>query len=91
MKNNKFEKGDKVKVWSLQSWNNGGFLEGELAFVRQRQKGSSVILCVKRNINGKIQLDKSYEVYAKQCELIEDKDLSLCDYYNEIMNNKYIK
>jgi len=90
MKNGMFEKGDWVRVWSLQSFHHGGFLEGAKAFVRQSQRGSSVILCVMRNIDGVVKLDESYEVYAKQCELIyiEDSKSSVKkieDYYDEIM------
>lgn len=66
----KFKKGDKVRVWSLQSFSGGGFLNGAEAVVRQSQMGESVILAVFRNIGGEQKLDTSYEVYAKQCELI---------------------
>jgi len=68
----KFKKGDRVKVWSLQSFNQGGFLNGEPAIVRQSQTGDSVILAVVRNFDGVYKVDESYEVYAKQCELITD-------------------
>ena len=62
-----FKKGEKVKVWSLQSWQGGGFLKGKKAIVHQDQRGSSVLIEVKRrNKQGKDELDKSYEVYAKQ-------------------------
>jgi hypothetical protein len=64
-----YKKGDRVRVWSLQSFSHGGFLNGEPAVVRQDQTGDSVILAVVRNIDGIYKLDKSYEVYAKQCEL----------------------
>ncbi len=101
MENNKFKKGDRVIVWSLQSFSGGGFLNGEPAFVRQDQKGSSVILCVIRNFSGTYKLDKSYEVYSKQCELVngtkttnnsdyEKAVIDLENHYNEIMENKYI-
>jgi hypothetical protein len=95
-----FKKGDKVKVWSLQSFTNGGFLNGEPAIVRQSQNGDSVILCVVRNFGGEYKLDKSYEVYAKQCELIQEAPKSetsyikaskeLDDYLQELMNNNAI-
>lgn len=69
-----YKKGDRVKVWSLQSWHHGGFLCGEPAVVKQDQQGSdrSVILAVVRNFDGVYKLDTSYEVYAKQCELEEE-------------------
>lgn len=62
------KKGDRVLVWSLQSFFHGGFLKGEPAFLRQSQHdhGDSVILCVIRNINGYYEIDKSYEVYREQ-------------------------
>lgn len=95
------KKGDRVKVWSLQSWNNGGFLNGEEAVVRQTQRGDSVVLMVPRNFGGTYKVDESYEVYARQCELIssheEDdfqgkkaayKDLERLA--AELMNNKSI-
>lgn len=67
-----YKKGDRVRVWSLQSFQNGGFLEGADAVVRQDQRHSSVILAVVQNIGGEYQLNKSYEVYAKQCEPFEE-------------------
>ena len=95
-----FKKGDRVKVWSLQSFSNGGFLNGEPAIVRQSQIGDSVILCVVRNFDGDYKLDKSYEVYAKQCELIKENPKSkinyqkasqdLEDYLKDIMSNEAI-
>ena len=100
-KDMKFKKGDRVKVWSLQSWNNGGFLKGEPAFVRQDQGvGDSVILCVVRKFDGEYKLDKSYEVYDKQCELVKGNrkpdnssyqnarnDLEI--YYKQVMSEVY--
>lgn len=70
-----FEKGDHVRVWSLQSFHGGGFLDGEDALVRQDQHGRSVILIVARkfpsftdeSIRG---IDSSYEVYAQQIQLV---------------------
>jgi hypothetical protein len=64
-----FKKGDRVKVWSLQSFSNGGFLYGEDAIVRQDQIGKSVVLIVPRNFGGTYKVDPSYEVYAEQCKL----------------------
>ena len=96
----KFKKGDIVKVWSLQSFSGGGFLNGEHAFVRQSQKGDSVILCVVRKSNDGYALDKAYEVYAKQCELVTESNnktnsydkarQELEKYYVEIINNNSI-
>ena len=95
-----FKKGDRVKVWSLQSFSNGGFLNGAPAIVRQSQTGESVILCVVRNFGGEYKLDKSYEVYAKQCELIKEApkletsyqkaSQDLEDYLKELMDNKAV-
>ena len=63
-----YKKGDRVKVWSLQSFFHGGFLKGEPAVVKQDQTGDSVIVAVVRNIGGVYKLDESYEVYDKQLE-----------------------
>jgi hypothetical protein len=70
MKN--LKKGELVKVWSLQSFFGGGFLNGETAEVRQDQNGDSVILRVKRKGNdGEYFIDESYEVYRRQCKRIK--------------------
>jgi len=63
-------KGQRVLVWSLQSFHGGGFLEGEPAFVRQDSSDKSVILCVVRKKGTSFQIDESYEVYVKQVELV---------------------
>lgn len=73
------KKGDRVLVWSLQSFNQGGFLCGEPAFLRQSSNGdnslnNSVILCVIRNFDGVYKIDTSYEVYIKQITKVEKKD-----------------
>lgn len=66
-----FKRGDRVKVWSLQSFSYGGFLEGEPGLVRQDQgSGKSVLVILTRKINGEYMLDSSYEVYAQQVELV---------------------
>lgn len=71
-----FLTGDRVLVWSLQSFSYGGFLKGEPAFVRQDQhsEDGSVILCVIRNYNGKYKIDESYEVYPEQVKLVNKSD-----------------
>ena len=98
----KLKKGDRVKVWSLQSFSDGGFLDGEPAIVRQTPTGTSVILAVVRKFAGIYKLDKSYEVYIKQCELIEEDDMPKFEsdyetaqkelklYHLELMNNQHI-
>ena len=65
-----YKKGDVVKVWSLQSFYGGGFLEGVEGIVQQDQHGSSVLVAVERNIDGVMRIDPSYEVYDKQLELV---------------------
>jgi hypothetical protein len=65
-----YKAGDIVRVWSLQSFSGGGFLEGVEGVVRQDQVGSSVLVAVERMINGRLQVDPSYEVYARQLELV---------------------
>lgn len=76
------KKGDVVRVWSLQSFHGGGFLNGEKAIVRQDQmvEGSSVLLIVERNSgspDGKMIIDGSYEVYREQCKLLKNKTSKL--------------
>lgn len=80
MKEYYYKTGDVVKVWSLQSFFGGGFLDGETAIVRQNQMGRSVILIVSRKpkfgaINDVYQcsyvLDTSYEVYDRQVDLVK--------------------
>ena len=68
----KYKKGDKVKVYSLQSFSQGGFLNGDIGKVYQDQnEGGSVLVAVKRNFDGKIKMDKHYEVYPEQLRLVE--------------------
>ena len=66
-----FLKDDVVRVWSLQSFSGGGFLNGVDAIVRQDQLGDSVILRLVRNQGGQQAVDNAYEVYARQCELVK--------------------
>lgn len=70
------KKGDRVLVWSLQSFFYGGFLKGEPAFVRQDNldNSDSVILCVIRNKQGSYEIDASYEVYIQQVIKVSKKD-----------------
>lgn len=79
-----FKAGDRVRVWSLQSFSYGGFLNGEEAIVRQDQVGDSVLLIVVRNFSGIYQVDPSYEVYARQCELMAYKEDRRTDYEKAI-------
>jgi hypothetical protein len=88
------KKGDRVLVWSLQSFHYGGFLKGEPAFVRQNQNtGDSVILCVIRNKRGVYEIDASYEVYVQQVVKVKKKDWSaekrLKKFRKKIMKNQF--
>ena len=66
-----YRKGDVVKVWSLQSFFGGGFLNGVEGIVSQDQHyDDSVLVSVSRKIKGKRQIDPSYEVYPAQLELV---------------------
>ncbi len=62
-----YKKGDLARVYSLQSFFEGGFLNGDLCIVSQDQNdGSSVLVTVSRNFGEMIyRLDFSYEVYDK--------------------------
>jgi len=88
------KKGDRVLVWSLQSFFDGGFLKAEPAFLRQSQKGDSVILCVIRNRKGEYKIDESYEVYREQVVPISKNKWGakkrLKRFRKEIMLNEYI-
>ncbi len=78
MSSNKFKRGDIVKVWSLQSFHGGGFLKGKKALVRQNQTSDAVQVIVPRKV--KLEgikesvtcLDTSYEIYARQVDLVEE-------------------
>ena len=87
-------KGQRVLVWSLQSFHGGGFLEGEPAFVRQDSSGSSVILCVVRKKGSSLQIDESYEVYTKQIEVVDKcnwlASKALRHYRKRVMNDPCI-
>ena len=70
----KYYKGDRVKVFSLQSFHHGGFLNGTFGTVTQDQgDGGSVIVSVRRKIKGEYKIDRSYEVYPEQLRLVKRK------------------
>ena len=69
-----FKKGDAVRVWSLQSFYHGGFINGTEGIVSQDQIGDSVLVSVMRNFNGEYKSDKNYEVYPQQLKLIKKKE-----------------
>ena len=71
----KYYEGDRVKVYSLQSFHHGGFLCGEYGTVSQDQnEGRSVIVSVRRKIDGVYKIDRSYEVYSEQLRLVKRKN-----------------
>ncbi len=73
------KKGQRVLVWSLQSFNGGGFLNGEPAFVSQSTTdGGSVLLCVIRNVGGRLVIDESYEVYQQQVRVVDKENWPAC-------------
>ena len=65
-----YKAGDVVKVYSLQSFSHGGFLNGTVGVVSKDQAGDSVLVAVNRKIKGQDKIDPSYEVYAKQLEMV---------------------
>ena len=70
----KYKKGDKVKVYSLQSFSDGGFINGTEGVIFQDQiDNGSVIVSVERNFKGTYKIDKYYEVYPEQLRLISRK------------------
>jgi len=82
--------GDLVKVWSLQSFFGGGFINGKFARVRQdvSTTGVSVLLIVERKViidDASVDcIDLSYEVYCQQTEFVRkgtEKDIENIDYF----------
>jgi len=70
-----FKKGDTVLVWSLQSFNHGGFLNGVPAFVTQDEDdGGSILLTLYRRIGGIDEVDDAYEVYPQQIRRVTLKE-----------------
>ncbi len=73
------KKGQRVLVWSLQSFSGGGFLCGEPAFVSQSDTdGGSVLLSVMRKINGRVTVDNNYEVYRQQLRIVDKENWPAC-------------
>ena len=66
----RYKAGDIVKVWSLQSFYDGGFINGTEGVVKQDQICDSVIVAVERNMGGTMKVDLSYEVYEQQLKLV---------------------
>lgn len=81
----KYKQGDVVKVWSLQSFHGGGFIEGTEGVVKQDQMGKSVLVAVPRAIDGKMKVDPSYEVYEQQLELVH-RPKKLPDSFQELIH-----
>lgn len=85
-----FKKGDVVKVYSLQSFFHGGFINGEEGIVSQDQNSGSVLVAVKRKIDGKYKIDSFYEVYPEQLRL-QNKNISsnhyLVDQFERILSS----
>lgn len=80
-----FQKGDIVKVWSLQSFHGGGFLKGVEGIVAQNYNpGDSVFVSVERKIDGVVKVDPHYEVYEQQLELVH-RPKSLPSNFSELI------
>lgn len=80
-----FKKGDTVLVWSLQSFNHGGFLNGVPAFVTQDEDdGGSILLTLYRRIGGIDQIDDDYEVYPQQVKRIPLEDWPASSHLKEL-------
>lgn len=70
-----FKRGDNVKVYSMQSFKGGGFLNGVDGVVsRDQMEGGSVLVSVMRvmrDTRGSANyIDPSYEVYPQQLRLL---------------------
>lgn len=59
----KFRTGERVRVYSLQSFFGGGFIDGNVGTVKQDQIGGSVLISLPGREN-------SYEVYPQQLRLL---------------------
>lgn len=83
-----YKKGDVVKVYSLQSFHQGGFLDGEKGIVIQDQNGRSVLVAVKRNFDSVYKVDPSYEVYPQQLRLVKpaSKNASILDRFTKLLD-----
>lgn len=83
----KYIKGDVVKIWSLQSFQHGGYINGKEGLVSQDQDkiGDSVLVSVVRRLDGEDNLDPYYEVYSQQLELVVPADKSLIDRFNMLI------
>ena len=67
----KYKKGDVVKVYSLQSFFGGGFINGTEGIVSQDQNSGSVLVAVKRKRDGEDEIDPTYEVYPEQLRMVK--------------------
>ena len=66
-----YKEGDVVKVWSLQSFFHGGFINGREGVVTQDQhQDGSVLVAVERKIETEDKIDPNYEVYPEQLCLV---------------------
>ncbi len=66
-----YKKGDIVRVYSLQSFHHGGFINGtEGIVVKDQGDSNGVVVAVERNFDGKHKIDSHYEVYAEQLQLV---------------------
>ena len=75
MAENKFKKGDRVWVWSMQSFRGRGFLCGEPAFVRQDMfpNSNELVLCLVRKVDDIDVVDLAYSVYTHQVKKAKKK------------------
>lgn len=78
-----YKEGDVVKVYSLQSFHGGGFIDGTEGVVKQDQIGRSVLVTVERKFHGSYAIDPHYEVYAEQLRFVrhkrEERRCPVCD------------
>lgn len=69
-----YQKGDRVRVWSLQSWEGRGFIKGELATVTQKQIGSSILVRFDKDKYNPPPEHATYEVYAEQVKPVDPNE-----------------
>ncbi len=82
-----YKKGDIVKVYSLQSFSYGGFINGKEGVVKQDQRiGGSVHVSIERIIDGEYRIDPNYEVYPEQLKLVKGGKVNK---KNNCINNRF--
>lgn len=86
-----YKKGDIVRVYFLQSFSYGGFINGREGVVKQYQRiGGSVHVSIERIIDGEYRIDPNYEVYPEQLRLVKGGKVNKkVNKKNNCINNRF--